>query len=115
MSFGNLVMPYVKRAREGRELVRRAFDAAYRMGDLTFAAYSCDQLITNFLVVGDHLREVQTEAENGLAFAKSTRFGLVIDLISAQLQLIRTLRGLTDRNSVPLMMEGLMNFDSNSI
>jgi PAS domain S-box-containing protein len=97
MSFGNLVMPYVKRAREGRELVRRAFDAAYRMGDLTFAAYSCDQLITNFLVVGDHLREVQTEAENGLAFAKSTRFGLVIDLISAQLQLIRTLRGLTDR------------------
>src|SRR5580692_3309102 len=96
MSFGNLVMPYVKHAREGRDSVRRAFDAAYRMGDLTFAAYSCEQLITNFFVVGDRLHEVQTEAENGLAFARSTRFGLVIDLISAQLQLIRTLRGLTD-------------------
>src|SRR5580693_923796 len=97
MSFGNLVMPYVKHAREGRDLVRRAFDVAYRMGDLTFAAYSREQLITNFLVVGDRLAEVQIEAENGLAFAKSARFGLVIDLIGAQLQLIRTLRGLTDK------------------
>ncbi len=95
MSFGNLVMPYVKHAREGRDLVRRAFDAAYRIGDLTFAAYSCEQLVTNSLVVGDRLAEVQIEAENGLAFAKSARFGLVIDLMGAQLQLVRTLRGLT--------------------
>ena len=94
MSFGNIVTPWAKHALGGRDLVRRAFDAAYRIGDLTFAAYSWNELITNFLTVGDSLAEVQPEAENGLAFARRARFGLVIDIITAQVQLIRTLRGL---------------------
>jgi PAS domain S-box-containing protein len=95
MSFGNLVLPWVKHALEGRDLVRRAFDTAHRAGDFTFAAYSLEQLITNLLVVGDPLPEVQSEAERGLAFARTGRFGLVVDLITSQLQLVRTLRGLT--------------------
>ena len=41
-------MPWARHALEGRDLVRRAFDAAYRIGDLTFAAYSWTKLITNF-------------------------------------------------------------------
>ena len=68
---------------------------AYRIGDLTFASYSWDQLITVCLAVGDPLAEVQTECENGSAFAKRVRFGLVIHLCGAQLGLIRTLRGVT--------------------
>src|SRR5215472_930175 len=97
MCFGNIVLPWARHAREGRALVRRAFDAANRVGDLTFAAYSCNQLITNFLTVGDPLAEVHREAENVLAFARKTRFGLVVDIIVAQLGLIRTLRGLTPK------------------
>jgi len=42
MSFGNLVMPWTKHIQTGRDLVRRAFDTANRIGDLTFAAYSCN-------------------------------------------------------------------------
>ena len=57
--------------------------------------YSCNHLITNFLAAGDPLAEVQREAENGLEFAQKVRFGLVIDIITVQLGLIRTLRGLT--------------------
>ena len=95
MSFGNFVIPWAKHVATGRELVRRAFDAAYRIGDLTFAAYSWAELTKNSLMVGCALAEVQTEAENGLAFAKQTRFGLVIEVIAAQLGLIRMLRGLT--------------------
>ena len=38
---------------------------------------SCDNLITNLLAAGDPLREVQREAEHGLAFAQKARFGLV--------------------------------------
>jgi hypothetical protein len=75
--------------------VRRAFDAANEIGDVTFAAYSCDHLIKNLLAVGDPLADVQREAENAIAFAKKVRFGLVIDHLSAQLGLVRTLRGLT--------------------
>ena len=97
MSFGNIVLPWTRHVRAGRDLVRRAFDAAYRVGDLTFAAYSRNQLNTNLLSAGDPLAEVQREAENGLEFAQKVRFRLPIDEITAQLGLIRTLRGLTPR------------------
>ena len=39
------------------------------IGDLTLAAYSCANLITNLLAAGDPLAEVQREAEHGLEFA----------------------------------------------
>jgi PAS domain S-box-containing protein len=95
MSFGNLVMPWTRHIQTGRDLVRRAFDAANKIGDLTFAAYSCNNLNTNLLATGDSLGDAQREADNGLDFARKARFGLVIDIITAQLGLIRTLRGLT--------------------
>ena len=94
ISFGTLT-PWAKHAAKGRDLVRRAFDVAYRTGDLTFSAYSWHELITNYLAVGDPLPEVQTEAEKGLAFVKKAGFGLVAENCGAQLGLIRTLRGLT--------------------
>jgi predicted ATPase/signal transduction histidine kinase/PAS domain-containing protein len=95
--FGYDVMPWTKHFRACRDLLRRAFEAAHKTGDLTFAAYSCNNLNSNLLAAGDPLVEVQREAENGLAFAKKARFGHVIDLITAQLGLIRTLRGLTPK------------------
>src|ERR1700733_13728472 len=95
MSFGNLVNPWTKHVRTGRSLVRRAFNTANEMGDLTFAAYSCNNLITNLLASGEPLPDIQREAEAGLAFARKIRFGLVVDIITSQLRLILTLRGLT--------------------
>jgi PAS domain S-box-containing protein len=95
MSFGNLVIPWTRHVRSGRDLVRRAFDAANSIGDLTFAAYSCNNLNTNLLAAGDPLGDAQQEAEHGLEFARKARFGLVVDIITAQLGLMRTLRGLT--------------------
>jgi predicted ATPase len=49
-SFGTLT-PWARHALKGRELIRRAFDVAYRTGDLTFSAYSWHSLITNYLAV----------------------------------------------------------------
>ena len=95
MSFGTTVMPWTKPIQTGRALLRRAFDTANKTGDLAFAAYSCHHLITNLLAAGDPLSEVLREAENGLEFARKARFGLAIDVLAAQLGLIRTLRGLT--------------------
>jgi signal transduction histidine kinase len=93
--FGNMVLPWTKHVRTGRDLVRRAFEAANNSGDLTFAGYCGGHLNTNLLAAGDPLYEVQGEAERGLAFAQKVRFGIAIDLIAAQVGLIRTLRGLT--------------------
>ena len=95
MSFGNLVIPWTKHIQQGRDLVRRAFEVACKIGDLTFAAYSRNNLNTNLLAVGDPLVDVQREAEHGLEFARKARFGLVIDIITTQLRLVQTLRGVT--------------------
>jgi PAS domain S-box-containing protein len=95
MSFATLIIPWAKHVETARELHRRCFDAAYEIGDLTYAAYSCNVLYTTSLAAGAPLAEVQREAETGLAFATGIRFVLVIDCITAQLGLIRTLRGLT--------------------
>src|SRR6202040_1877469 len=97
VSFGNLVMPWTKHVKTARDLLRRAFEAANKIGDLTFAAYSRMDLNTNLLAAGDPLSEVQRETEHGLEFAHKMRFGLVIDRITAQLGLIRTLRSLTQK------------------
>jgi PAS domain S-box-containing protein len=95
MDFGNVVLPWTRHIRAGRDLVRRAFDAANKAGDLTYAAYCGNELNTNLLAAGDPLAEVEREAEHGLAFAQKARFGFVVDSIVPQLGLIRTLRGLT--------------------
>jgi PAS domain S-box-containing protein len=95
MDFGGSVLPWTRPVRAGRDLVRRAFEAANKIGDLNYAAYCCNQLNTNLLAAGDPLAEAERAAEHGLAFAQKMRFGLVIDLITPQLGLIRTLRGLT--------------------
>src|ERR1700751_259574 len=97
MCFGQIVMPWAKHALTGRDLIRRAFDIANRIGDLTFVAYCRDELISNFLTVGDPLAEVQTEAENALEFVQKARFGLIVDIIIGQVGFIRTLRGLTPK------------------
>ncbi|HZD47650.1 MAG TPA: GAF domain-containing protein, partial [Silvibacterium sp.] len=75
--------------------MRRAFEAAIKVGDLTVAVYSFDNLNTNFLAAGDPLVEAQRQAENGLEVAEKARYGFGIDMVSGQLGLIRTLRGLT--------------------
>jgi PAS domain S-box-containing protein len=95
MCFGCFVLPWTRHVRAGRDLLFRALQAANKMGDLVYAAYSGDHLTTNLLAAGDPLADVQREAENGLAFAQKARFGFVINIATSQLGLIRTLRGLT--------------------
>jgi PAS domain S-box-containing protein len=95
LAFANLAKPSTPPALTGDLLARRAFDAAQRAGDLTYAAISCNSLITQLLARGEPLADVQREAETGLDFARNARFGLLVDVITAQLEFVRTLRGLT--------------------
>ena len=95
LAFGNLAKPSVRHARTGRPLARYAFEAAQQVGDLTYAGISCNNLLTQLLASGAPLAEVHQEAKAGLDFARRAHFGAVVSLITAQLGLIRTLRGLT--------------------
>ena len=38
MCFGDVVLPWTRHVRAGRDLLRRAFEAANKIGDLTYAA-----------------------------------------------------------------------------
>jgi len=93
MTFGHHVIPYTRHMHEGRGLLLKAFDMANEAGDLTYSGFSCCTLITNLLGCGDPLDDVQAEAERTLAFVRAAKFGLIVDIITAQLQLVRTLRG----------------------
>ena len=93
IGFGVYTVSWTKHWRMARELIRDGFDAANTIGDVTWAAYSWHNLIGNLIATGDPLAEVKLEAERGLAFARKIRFGFVIDNLSTQLALIRTLRG----------------------
>jgi PAS domain S-box-containing protein len=95
LNFAIYVVRWTKHVRASRDLMRRAFEAANRIGDLTYGAYTCENLNSDLLFAGEPLPEVQAEVEQGLAFAERARFGLVIDFIATQLALIRMLRGLT--------------------
>lgn len=95
LCFAILVVRWLKPIWDCRDLLRRAFDAANRTGDLAYGAYSRNCLVTDLLFAGDPLPEVQAEAEHGLGYARTVQFGLVIDFITAQLALIRILRSLT--------------------
>jgi PAS domain S-box-containing protein len=97
MNMGSTVLPWSTHPATGRDLVRRAFDLAYRKGDLTFASYSWTELVTVRLAAGDPLQETQADCENGVAFNKRMRFGLILELCEQQLGLVLTLRGLTPR------------------
>ena len=76
-------------------MLRRAFEVANNSGDVRFNGVQLVSLNSIFLAAGDPLAEAQREAENGLQFAENARVGFIVDIITAQLGLIRMLRGLT--------------------
>jgi predicted ATPase len=53
-----------------RSFLRRAFEAAQDAGDLSYAAYSCIDLITNLIATGDSLSDLEREAKHGLGIAR---------------------------------------------
>ena len=76
-------------------LLRRTFEAAREAGDIVFMGYALRTLLTNLIASGTPLAEVEGEALRALDFARKARFGLVLDIVSGQLALVRTLRGRT--------------------
>jgi PAS domain S-box-containing protein len=94
-AFAIYVSPWTQHLRSGRAFIERAFSEANRIGDLTYASYCCNNIVTNSLAYGERLSELEREATEGIDFARKADFGLIVDIILGQLCLIRMLRGLT--------------------
>jgi predicted ATPase/signal transduction histidine kinase/CheY-like chemotaxis protein len=93
--FAYFLNPWSRHLRSGIELLRRSFTAAQETGDLKYAVYACDRLVTLLIAAGVPLEDTQSEATNGLEFARKAKFHYIADIISGQISFIRTLRGLT--------------------
>lgn len=93
--FAQFSLTWTKHVSVSRKVIWRAFETATKAGDLTFTVYSFDNLNTNFLAAGDPLAETQRQAERGLELAERARYNHIIDLMKAQLGVIRCLRGFT--------------------
>ncbi|RFU49667.1 PAS domain S-box protein [Paraburkholderia sp. DHOC27] len=96
-SFGNIVVPWARHVREGREPIQRAFQIANETGDLTYTLYTCCDLIQNFFSVGDALGTVEVEVEKAVAISDRIRFRLVSYMLATYRGLVRTLTGCTPR------------------
>jgi PAS domain S-box-containing protein len=95
LNFAVMIAPWTRHVRTCIDLLHRSFDAANKIGDLSYANYANIALNSDFLVAGDHLSDVQRKAELAQSFALKTRFSSNISLVIPQLAMIRTLRGLT--------------------
>jgi len=90
-----IVIPWARHAESCRDLIRKAFDLANKTGDVVSAVSSGLLLVSNLLMTGNPLVEVEEEAEVGLAFCRRTAFVDFIDAANTQIAFIRNLRGLT--------------------
>jgi predicted ATPase/signal transduction histidine kinase len=95
VDFAYRILPWTKHPRDGIELAQRGFDAAMETGDLVFAAYACSIAVTLSLLAGAPLAPILHDSSVALAFVQKLKFGIMIDFQTAQLQLIRSLRGMT--------------------
>jgi PAS domain S-box-containing protein len=94
-NFGAHILPWRRHFKHCRDLLRRGFETADRVGDLTVATFNLGGLSAILFAAGEPLSDVQRAVENGLEFARKAQFGFFTDIISALLGLVRTLRGLT--------------------
>ncbi|HEX8108489.1 MAG TPA: AAA family ATPase, partial [Kofleriaceae bacterium] len=95
VELGYRILPWTKQPRDGVELARRAFDAAMETGDLMYAAYACNAPVTLSCLAGDPLAAILDEADAALAFMHKLKFGMMVDVVTTNRQLIRSLRGMT--------------------
>jgi predicted ATPase len=93
--FGSLVLPWTRHLRVAREVARRAYETALKVGTLTFAAYSAQHLNTSMLTAGDPLEDAQRQIETSLDVWERRGFSLVVLISLPQLGIVRSLRGLT--------------------
>ena len=77
------------------DYIRVAFKAGMEIGDLTVTCYSSDHIVTDLLVRGDRLAEVDREASNALDLVKKAKFADVEDIVISQQRFIRNMRGMT--------------------
>jgi PAS domain S-box-containing protein len=94
---GYHVLPWTRPIQAASSMMQRALDLAQETGDPLFAAFCQVHLISLGLASGVRLDELDAEAERYRESTRRAQFGLMTEMITTQLALIRTLRGVTPK------------------
>ena len=93
--FAAFTMPWFAHLPLCQPLMKQAFEIGSSNGDMAFASYNSRNLMTHLLMSGTPLDQVQREAEQAMAFARTLQLGLPAERFIEQLALVRTLRGVS--------------------
>jgi len=100
LMFGDNINFYVHHVATDRDYILAAFRAATEAGDLPWACYSCNHIVTNMLSVGDPLDAVWQESERRLDFVRKAGDPNIADIIVSQQRFVQAMRGRTAGNTL---------------
>jgi predicted ATPase/signal transduction histidine kinase len=75
------------------EFLGTAFRAAVESGDVVFACYSLEHMLTDMLARGDNLDRLWVESVKAMDFAQKAKFFQVINVLSSTQDFIQSVRG----------------------
>ncbi|MGF6574837.1 putative ATPase/signal transduction histidine kinase [Paraburkholderia sp. GAS333] len=100
-------LPYVLKC------ARDAFESARPSGDLTMSCYACNHVVSDLLIIGAPLEQVDKEIDLGLSFARQVRFKDVEDILELQKRYVHSLTGGADLpGNFGFVEDGRMTFDA---
>ncbi|MCY1072491.1 AAA family ATPase [Nannocystis sp. RBIL2] len=114
MVFAINVIPWTSHLRACHPIIKRAREKAVECGD-PYAAYCGGFAITFLMAAGTPLAEVQREAESALGVAHQAGSAFAMELIGAQLDLIRTLRAPLGGDEAPEQRRFSDPYDSGAL
>ncbi|QMV75097.1 AAA family ATPase [Comamonas piscis] len=97
MCFAYHVLPWTRDMQETPPLLRKAFAITRETGDITYSGFSSCTLVTSMLFSGDALDLIDAEGGQRLQLMETARFGLIVDIMTAQLRLVAMLQGRSHR------------------
>jgi PAS domain S-box-containing protein len=95
LMYATLVLPWAKHVVSCRPVIARTFEVSSSTGDQFWAVASRNLLLSNLLLAGDPLVDVEREAEASWTFCRKAPFTDYTNDVGTQAALVRNLRGLT--------------------
>ncbi|MGY8667839.1 AAA family ATPase [Bradyrhizobium sp. UFLA05-109] len=94
---GYTVLPWTHPIQTASATIQRSLGLCQEAGDLMFTSFCQAHSISLGLASGTQLEDLEAEAERYLESTRRAHFGLITDILTTQLALIRTLRGVTPK------------------
>lgn len=95
------------------ECARAAFESAGPSGDLTMSCYACNHIVSDLLILGAPLEQVDKEIDLGLSFARRVRFKDVEAILELQKRFVHSLTGAPGLpGHFGVVVDGAMTFDA---